>query len=397
MLRAYKYTLDLNNSQKSFMNKSFGCARVVYNHCLDRRIKVYETDKKRISAYDLCKEVVLLKRTEEKKWLAEIDHQTLCCSVQNLDSAFTKFFREKKGFPKFKSKHGKQSAQFTQGIKIDFENKKIKFPKIGWCNIFFSREFEGNIKTVTVSKIPSGKYFVSILVDNSIPLPIKATIKEKTSIGIDVGIKTFATLSNGEQIDNPKYLENEQKRLACLQRRLSRKTKGSNRRTKAKLSVAKLHYKITNQRKDFLHKASSKIVSENQTIIIEDLNIDGMLKNHCLARSISSASWSEFFSQLQYKCDWYGKNLITIGQFQPSSKMCSCGIINKELTLKDREWTCKSCGTTHDRDILAANNIKKLGLQKQNLIGAGSPAEDVEKSAVAGSMKRQVIRVGDYL
>ena len=391
VLRAYKYELVLNDSQKEFMNKSFGCARFIYNYCLDRKTKLYETEKKRISQFDLCKEVVLLKKKEGFEWLQEIDHQTLSCAVMNLDKAFTKFFREKKGYPNFKSKHNsKQSAQFTQGVQIDFENNKIRFPKIGWCKVKFSREFDGLHKTVTVSRNSVGRYFVSILVDNDIPLPEKALINESTAVGIDVGIKHFATLSTGEKIDNPKYYEKSQKKLAVLQRRVSKKVKGSNRHKKAKLRVAKLHYKITNQRKDFTNKLSTKIVRENQSVIIEDLNVAGMLQNHCLAKSISSVSWSEFFSQLQYKCDWYGKNLIRIGRFEPSSRLCTCGVKNTELKLSDRKWTCKSCGVTHDRDLLAANNIKKFGLVDQNLIGEGiAEFKGVEKLSNGSSVKRQ--------
>lgn len=370
MLKAYKYKLSLNAKQASFMNQSFGCARVVYNYCLQRRVEAYETEKKSISQFDLCKEVVRLKKEETHKWLAGVDHQSLCCSVQNLDKAFTKFFREKKGFPKFKSKkHSIQSCQFTQGIKIDFENKKIKFPKIGWCKLFLSRKFEGKIKTTTVSRNAAGMYFVSILVEDSMPLPKKQPIKESTAIGIDVGLKHFATLSDGTKVDNPKHYQKAEKRLAVLQRRLSKKQKGSKNREKAKLKVAKQHYKITCKRSDFLHKLSTKITRENQTVIIEDLNVAGMLKNHKLAKSISSASWSEFFQQLQYKCEWRGHNLVRIGRFEPSSKMCSCGEVNHKLTLKDREWTCKNCGTTHDRDLLAAQNIKRFGLVPQNLLG----------------------------
>lgn len=351
------------------MSQSFGCARVVYNYCLQRKVEVYQADKKSISQFDLCKEVVRLKKDESYKWLADVDHQTLSCAVRNLDTSFTNFFREKKGFPKFKSKKSSnQSCQFTQGIKIDFENKKIRFPKIGWCKLFLSCEFEGKIKTTTVSRNAAGMYFVSILVDNFTPLPEKCDIKEDTSIGIDVGIKHFATLSDGTKINNPKHYENAQKRLAVLQRRLFKKQKGSNNSQKAKLKVAKHYYKITCKHRDFLHKLSTKIVRENQTVIIEDLNVAGMLKNHCLAKSISSASWSEFFRQLQYKCEWNGCNLIRIGRFEPSSKMCTCGIINNELSLNDREWICIACGTSHDRDLLAANNIKRFGLVPQNLI-----------------------------
>lgn len=351
------------------MNKSFGCSRFVYNHCLDLKNKAYQTEKKSLSQFDLCKKVVQLKKEENYKWLSEVDHQTLSCSVQNLDKAYTRFFREKKGFPKFKSKKNNiQSCQFTQGVKIDFEKDKIRFPKIGWCSFSNSRIFEGNIKTVTVSRNACGFYYVSVLVDNGVILPNKYVINEKTSIGIDVGIKHFATLSNGEKIDNPKYYESLQKRLSVLQRRASKKQKGSANRKKANLKVARLYQDITNLRNDFLHKLSTKIVRENKTIIVENLNVKGMMQNGNLAKSIGSVSWSTFFNYLKYKSDWYGSNYLEIGRFEPSSKMCSCGVINNDLKLSDRNWTCKSCGITHDRDTLAAKNIKRFGLEKQNLI-----------------------------
>lgn len=399
MLKAYRYELILNNKQKTFFSKSFGCARFVYNYGLDLKTKLYQNEKKRISQSDLCKIIVKLKKTAEHTWLNEIDHQTLNCSVQNLEKAFTNFFRKKKGYPRFKSKHNFiQLAAFTQGVKIDFNNGKINFPKIGWCRVKYSRTFEGRHKTVTVSRNSVGRYFVSILTDNGEKLPEKAPIKEKTAVGIDVGIKHFAVLSNGTKIENPKHYEKAQRRLTILQRRLARKTKGSNRYKVAKLKVARVHYRIANQRRDFLHKATSKIISENKTVIIEDLNIEGMLKNHCLAKSISSVSWSEFYSQLTYKAEWYGKNLIRIGRFKPSSRLCTCGIVNKELTLADRIWTCKSCGATHDRDLLASNNIKKFGLNSQNLIGQGTlPITNVEGLHRSNPMKRSVIKVGSYL
>lgn len=401
VLKAYKYELVLNGEQAEFMSKSFGCSRVVYNYCLERKTKLYQEEGRSISQFDLCKEVVKLKKTEAYEWLNEIDHQTLSCSVQNLDKAYTKFFREKKGYPKFKSKHGKQSCQFTQGIKIDFEKSQVRFPKIGWVKARLSREFEGKIKTTTVSRTATGRYFVSILVDNGVPLPDKQPIAESTTIGIDVGLKHFAVFSNGEQVDNPKYLESSEKRLACLQRRLSRKEKGSNRRLRAKYAVARAHEKVANQRKDFLHKLTTKIIRENQSVVIEDLAVEGMLKNHCLAKSISSVSWSTFFSYLEYKSDWYGKNLIRIGRFEPSSKMCTCGVINKELKLSDRDWKCGSCGTTHDRDLLAANNIKRFGLQRQNLrhSGEGISVEPVELPTMVGALKQenQKVEAGNFL
>ena len=398
MIKAYKYRLHPNNEQITFFEKSFGCVRFVYNWALNQRIEAYQKDGTRISWVDSCKRLTELKKHEETKWLCEVSIQSLQSSIRNMDSAFTRFFREKKGFPKFHSKkRGKFSFQLVQGVSIDFNTHKVKLPKIGEVKFGKNKEFVGKIGTCTVSKTPTGKYYISILVDDGKPMPEKAQITADTAVGIDVGIKDFAVLSNGQVYSNPKYLEKDEKRLKVLQKRIPRKQKDSKRRERARLAVAMQHEKIRNRRVNFIHQVTSRIVRENQTVIIEDLNVDGMLKNHNLAKHIASASWSEFFRQLQYKCDWYGKNLIRIGRFEPSSKMCLCGYINKDLTLKDREWDCPQCGRHNDRDLLAAVNIKRFGLQKQNLIGEISPvvngAEDVEPSALAGAVKRQLVNV----
>ena len=396
MIKAYKYRLHPNKEQMIFFEKSFGCARYVYNWALNKRIEAYQKDGTRIGWVDCCKMLTNLKRQEDTKWLCEVASQSLQSSIRNMDSAFTRFFREKKGFPKFKSKkHNRQSFQFVDKVFIDFKNNRVSLPKIGKVKFGKNRTFDGKIGTCTISKTTTNKYYISILVEDNKPIPQKAPISDETSVGIDVGIKDFAVLSNGEVYSNPKYLEKDEKRIKVLQKRLSKKQKGSNRYERAKLLLARCYEKISNKRTDFLHKVSSKIVRENQTIIIEDLNVEGMLKNHCLAKHISSASWSEFFRQLQYKCEWYGKNLIRIGRFEPSSKMCLCGYINKELDLKDRVWDCPQCGRHNDRDLLAAINIKRFGLQSQNLIGEDintpmvNGGEGVELSALVGTLKRQ--------
>lgn len=393
MIKAYKYRLHPNKVQTEFFEKSFGCVRFVYNWALNQRIEAYQKEGTHISWVESCRRLTELKKQEETKWLCEVSIQSLQSAIRNMDSAFTRFFREKKGFPKFKSKkHSKQSFQFVDQIRIDFETHRVKLPKIGEVKFGKNREFVGKIGTCTVSKTPTGKYYISILVDDGNPMPNKAPITINTSVGIDVGIKDFAVLSNGQVYSNPKFYEKDEKRLKVLQRRLSRKQKGSNRRERARLAVAKQHEKIKNHRVNFIHQITSRIVRESQTVIIEDLNVEGMLKNHNLAKHIASASWSEFFRQLQYKCDWYGKNLIRIGRFEPSSKTCLCGYINKDLTLKDREWNCPQCGRYNDRDLLAAINIKRFGLQKQNLIGEISPVVngvgDVKLSAFVGAKKR---------
>lgn len=398
MIKAYKYRLCPNGEQRIFFEKSFGCARYVYNWALSKRIEAYQTKKERLSCVDLCKMLTSLKKEEDKLWLSEVSNECLQQSIRNMDSAFTRFFREKKGFPKFKSKKdARKSYKAINGVRIDFETNRIKLPKIGWVKFYKNRTFEGNIGTVTVSKNATGKYFVSVLVDDGIETPLKPNVEYNTSVGIDVGIKDFAVLSNGQVFENPKYLEKAEIRLKTLQRRLARKQKGSNRRERQRSQLAKAYEKVRNCRTNFIHQVTSRIVRENQTIIIEDLNVSGMMKNHNLAKHISSASWSEFFRQLQYKCEWCGKNLIKIGRFEPSSRMCTCGYVNKGLKLSQREWTCPNCGQHNDRDLLAAINIKRFGLQNQNLIGDKSSVvngvEDVEWSALVGAVKRQYIRV----
>ena len=398
MIKSYKYTLKPNENQKIFFEKSFGCTRFVYNWALSKRIEAYQTKKERLSCVDLCKMLTSLKKEEDKIWLSEVSNECLQQSIRNMDSAFTRFFREKKGFPKFKTKkYARKSYKAINGVRIDFETNRIKLPKIGWVKFYKNRTFEGKVGTVTVSKNATGKYFVSVLVDDGIEKPLKPNIEYNTSVGIDVGIKDFAVFSNGYVYINPKYLEKAEKRLKVLQRRFSKKKKGGNRREKARLKLARAYERVTNCRTNFIHQVTSRIVRENQTIIIEDLNVSGMMKNRNLAKHISSASWSEFFRQLKYKCEWYGRNLIKIGRFEPSSKMCTCGYVNKELKLSQREWTCPNCGQHNDRDLLAAINIKRFGLQNQNLIGGKSSVvngvEDVEWPALVGAVKRQYVFV----
>lgn len=397
MIKAYKYRLRPNGEQRIFFEKSFDCARYVYNWALSKRIEAYQQRKERLSCVDLCKMLTNLKKEEDKLWLNEVSAECLQQSIRNMDSAFTHFFREKKGFPKYKSKkNDRKSYKAILNVHIDFETSRIKLPKIGWVKFSKNRTFEGKIGTVTVSKTATGKYYVSVLMDDGKELPGKPGIEYATTVGIDVGIKDFAVLSNGQVFENPKYLERAEIRLKTLQRRFSRKQKDSKRRERQRLQLAKAYEKMRNCRTNFIHQVTSRIVRENQTIIIEDLNVGGMLKNHNLSKHIASASWSEFFRQLQYKCEWYGKNLIKIGRFEPSSKMCTCGYVNHDLKLSQREWTCPNCGQHNDRDLLAAINIKRFGLQSQNLIGYSPVADgvgDVEWSALAGTVKRQYCKV----
>jgi len=361
MLKAYKYRIFPSTEQQEKLSQQFGCVRHVYNFGLDMKIKEYETTKKTLSCFDLTKKLTELKK--EKDWLREADSQVLQMSLRNLDNAFTAFFRKQNRFPKFKSKHNSnQSCTYPQRVKIDFDKSEMYLPKIGMVPMPKDRKYDGKTKSVTVSRTATNKYFASVLVDDGLEMPVKEKITESGTVGVDVGLKHFVTISNGEKIDNPRYFVNSQKRLAVKQRQLSRKMKGGVKRQQAKLEVAKVHEKITNQRSDFLHKISRRLISENQAVAVEDLNIAGMVKNHCLAKGISDVSWGLFFQYLNYKADWYGKTVLKIGRFEPSSKICNvCGETNHKLTLADREWKCV-CETIHDRDINASLNIKKFAL-----------------------------------
>lgn len=361
MFKGYTYRIYPKREQAEFLNQSFGCCRFVYNWALAKKIEHYQMHGKTLSCFDLINLLPEIKR--EFTWLQDTNSQSLQTAISNLDAAFTSFFKKNGAFPKFKSKHrNKPSFTNLQNCKVDFEKGVLSIPKCKNIKAVFSRTFEGKIKTVTISRSRSGRYFASVLVDDGKELPTKAAVQAETTVGVDVGIKHFAVISTGEKIENPKYLKQSEARLKVLQRRQSRKVKGSNNRHKARLRVARLYGHIANSRKDFHHKLSTRIIRENQTICVENLNVMGMVKNHCLAKSISDCGWSQFKEFLRYKCEWHGKNLIEIGRFLPSSKMCSCGVVNAQLKLSQREWTCDACGILHDRDILAANNIKRFGL-----------------------------------
>jgi putative transposase len=361
MLKAYRYRLYPNQSQITHLVQSMGCSRYIYNLALESKIKNYQLKKENLTYLNFN----LTEVKSKLEWLKSPYSQILQMSLRNLDMAFTKFFKKESGFPNFKKKCNKQSIQYPQNIKVDWDTSKLIVPKCGEISAILHRKFEGDIKTTTISKSTTNKFYVSILVDDGKELPKKLPIQESTAIGIDVGIKTFATTSNGEIFENPKFLCLNTKKLAIRQRELSRKMKGSNNRSKARLKVARIHEKIQNQRNDYLHKISFKLIRENQTICLEDLNVSGMLKNHKLARSISDCSWSAFVGMLQYKAEFYGKNIAFCGRFDPSSKICSkCGWIKKDLTLADRSWKCGGCHTIHDRDVNAAINIKKFALIK---------------------------------
>ena len=368
MLKAFKYRIYPTEPQKVLIHQHFGCARWIYNYSLNKKMTSFQTEKKHLSRFDIQADIPNLKKQEETKWLKDVNSQTLQASLENLDKAFTRFFKEKKGFPKFKSKKdNRQSFQVPQSGKVNFEKSKLYLPKFKkGINIVLSRHFEGQVKTITISKTPTNKYFASILVETNDVIPIKVPIDENKAVGIDLGIKTFAVLSDGTSIENPRNLKTSLKRLKKKQRVLSRKTKGSKNRHKARIKLAVLHEKIANQRLDFLHKTTTMIVKNYDTICLETLKASNMIKNHKLAQALSDIAIGKFNELIEYKAEWYGKNILRIGQFLPSSKLCTCGIINRELKLSDRIWTCKSCNTTHDRDILASNNIKRMAFHSLN-------------------------------
>jgi len=364
MLKSYKYRIYPNREQKDMMTRIFGQVRFVYNLGLETKISAYAGNKKNINCFDLNKQITELKNTEAP-WLKESPSQALQMATRNLDNAYHNFFNGS-GFPKFKNKYGKQSFQLPQGVFFSENKKQIFLPKLRYMDIDLHREFKGEIKTITVSKSTTNKYYVSILIDTGELKPKKKPIIFKTSVGIDLGIKDFVITSDGKKFKNHDFFKSSMNKLRIEQRSLSRKKKNSNHYLKQKMVVALLHEHIRNQRQDYLHKISKYLVDNYDTICMEDLNVSGMVKNHNLARAISDMGWSELISMVGYKCDWYGKNQSIIGRFDPSSKTCNvCGYINRNLKLTDREWTCPKCYTFHDRDVNAGKNIKNFGLRNK--------------------------------
>lgn len=366
MLKAYKYRIYPNQKQAIAFEQHFGCVRFVYNWALALQNRYYKIFGKSLSRSKIQSQLVKKKKTGKFAWLNEVNSQSLLNALLNVHTAFTNFFKGRAKFPRFKSKKIPQrSYQCPQHCTINFEQGIINLPKIKSIKTVFSREFVGNIKTVTISKTATGKYHASILVDTDSILPTPTTIEPSLTVGIDLGISHLLNLSDGSKFDNPKHLAKASKRLSAQQKIFARKQKQSKNHQKQKLAVARIYQKVRNQRLDLHHKITHKLICENQatSYALEDLGVKNMVKNRKLAKAINDVGLGQFVTLLTYKATWYGKNILKVNRFFASSKICShCHHKLDSLPLSVRNWACPSCQTDHDRDINAASNIRKQAL-----------------------------------
>ena len=374
MLKAIKIRIYPTAEQVDFINKQLGCCRFVYNNCLAFRKDSYQNEHISVSSSSAVKHITVLKKDNE--WLKDVHSKVLQQSVRDMNQAYDNFFKLHRGFPKFKSKHdNRQSCRFPKDAFIGVRGNRIDLIKVlkdihFKCSRNDERYLNRNqdkVKSITLSKEPNGKFYLSVLIDK----PLRQVPQSSSMVGLDLGIKDFAVTSDGQVIENFHFKKNEESRLKRLQRQISKKIVGSKNREKARLRFAKLNEKIRNRKLNFLHDVTNHLIDENQVIVMEDLNVKGMVRNHKLAESISEVNWGEFRRILAYKAAWHGRQLVFIDRFYPSSKRCNhCGYIYKELTLKDRQWVCPECGSLIDRDYNAALNILEEG---ERIIGLSSP------------------------
>jgi putative transposase len=360
--RACKYRFYPTPEQADLLNRTFGSVRYVYNRALAERSRAWTQEQKRVTFADTCRMLTAWKAEPETAWLYEVSNVALQQGLQHLQQAYVNFWDKRTRFPRFKSKHKSRAAATFTTSGFRYRDGQVFLAKMDApLDIRWSRPLPEGTEpsTVTVSRDAAGRWHISILVEETIGQhPVTGA-----AVGIDAGITSLLTLSTGEKIVNPRHERRDRQRLAKAQRSLSRKQKGSANREKARHKVARVYAKITDRRADYLHKLSTRIIRENQTVIIEDLSVRNMVRNHSLARAISDASWSELRRQLEYKADWYGRTMVAVDRFYPSSKTCSaCGAIAARMPLNIREWTCLSCGASHDRDVNAAKNIRAAGL-----------------------------------
>jgi putative transposase len=367
--KGYEYRIYPTKEQEWLINQHLNAVRIIYNDALRLKIWVYKAYGLNLSRFELQAQLPELK--EEAIWLKEINATILQTVLANLDIAYINFFKYGYGYPKFKRKYGNQSYQYVSGrsIHVDFDKKRIKLPNFkSWIKFKHgNRQFDGEIRNVTVKRTPSGKYFISFCVKElaKIQGQLKPIDNDSKCVGVDVGLKTFASLSDGTSYDNQRHLAKLEARIKYEQRCMARMQKGSKRRNKKRKKIAKLHEKTRNRRTDFIQKTSSEIVNKYDVIAVETLKIENMMANHCLAKAIGDAGWGNFKQMLKYKAIWKGKHFIEIGVFEPSSKTCSnCKHKHTELKLSDRTWICEKCGVEHDRDLNASVNILNFGLTK---------------------------------
>ncbi|MFE9323377.1 RNA-guided endonuclease InsQ/TnpB family protein [Nocardia sp. NPDC052278] len=392
--RAYKYRFYPSERQERELVRTFGCVRLVYNKALEARTTAWFTEQRRVNYNETSAMLTAWKKTDGLEFLGEVSSVPLQQALRHLQRAFAGFFDKRAKYPRFKSrKKSRSAAEFTRSA-FTFRDGELTLAKMAEpLNIVWSRPLPEGAQpsTVTVSRDSAGRWFVSVLTETV----VAHHPPTDSVVGVDAGITSLLALSTGEKITNPKHLRREQAQLGKAQRALARKANGSCNRDKARRKVARIHARITDRRRDYLHKLSARLVRENQTIVIEDLNVAGMRRNHSLARAISDASWSELRSMLEYKAAWYGREVIVVDRWFPSSKVCSaCGSLHDTMGLDVREWVCRCCGAIHDRDVNAARNILAAGLAVSACGGGVRPPR--QSSARQSPMKQEIrpVKVG---